>query len=70
MSMVARIKEVEPDVFEAGYTLERDRSVTVTTEDDSSRFRSRAEARAWIEQAAADRGIPSESIMWEEEISN
>jgi hypothetical protein len=70
MSMVARIEEVEPDVFEAGYTLERERSATMTSEDDSARFRSRAEARAWIEQAAADRGIPSESIMWQEKNSN
>jgi hypothetical protein len=32
MSMVARIEEVEPDVFEAGYTLERERSATMTSE--------------------------------------
>ena len=70
MSMVARIEEVEPDVFEAGYTLERDSSVTVTTEDDSARSGSRDEALAWVEREAASHGIQPESIWWDQEISN
>jgi uncharacterized protein (DUF2336 family) len=70
MRMVARIEEVEPGVFEAGYTMERSQSVTVSTEDDSARFDSEAAARAWIERVAADHEIPTEAIWREDLISN
>ena len=65
MRMVARIDQIGSEVFEAGFTLEAGASPTVGSETSSRRFKTRSEAKLWIEQRAKELIAGGASIIFE-----
>jgi len=63
--MTARIDELEPHLFDAGYTIDADNSPSAGAENRSMRFETLAEARSWIEREAVKYGIDPKSIFME-----
>jgi hypothetical protein len=64
--MTARIREIEPGVIEADYTLEPPRMADAEVEY-TKRFKDRVAARAWLESMAVAHAVVPVDVMWIED---
>jgi hypothetical protein len=65
MKLIARISQIDPKAWEAGYTLVTRERPTGSENSMARRFETQAEAAKWLTAEATRLGVGEDAIWWE-----